>query len=302
MTAAVATERPDAAPAPSAPPSAAQLAAAYGLRPTHARPPLGVYLRQLWGRRHFIAVFATARARSAYSAARLGQLWQVLTPLLNATVYYLIFGLLLHTSRGVDNFIGFLTVGIFIFTYTQHSVLSGSRAISGNLDLIRALHFPRATLPIAMTLVELRRLGFSLLVMVVIVLATGEPLTWAWLTVLPVIVLQTLFNVGMSLGMARAGAQVSDVSQILPFLLRTWLYVSGVFYSISHFAQGAHPVIQQLMMINPAAVYIELVRSALLTGSTLTPYAWWYAVGWAVVVPVAGFWFFYRAEATYGRG
>lgn len=301
MTAAVATDRREETPSP-APPSPAQLAAEYGLRPTHERAPLGLYLRQLWERRHFIVAFATARSQVAYSNARLGQLWQVLTPLLNAAVYYLIFGLLLHTSRGVSNFIGFLTVGIFIFNYTQRSVLTGSRAISGNLDLIRALHFPRATLPIAMTLEELERLGFSLLVMAVIVLATGEPLTWAWLSVLPVIVLQTLFNVGASFAMARAGAQVSDVSQVLPFVLRTWLYLSGVFYSISHFAGGAHPRIEHLMQMNPAAVYIELTRNALLTGQTLTPHAWWYAVGWAVVALVGGFWFFYRAESAYGRG
>lgn len=304
MTAAVTTDATDETapgPASASARAARDIAAAYGLTPSHARAPLGTYLRQLWARRHFILAFATARAQVAYANERLGQLWQVLTPLLNAAVYYLIFGLLLRTSRGVPNFIGFLVIGIFIFTYSQRSVLAGSRAITGNLELIRALHFPRATLPLALTVVELQHLGFSLIVMGVIVFLTGEPITWAWLLVLPVVALQTMFNVGASLIVARLGSKVSDVAQLLPFLLRTWLYLSGVFYSISHFASHAG-VVHRLLEANPAAAYIELVRDALLSTHDAPPGAWSYAIGWAVVVLIGGFWYFYRAEATYGRG
>jgi hypothetical protein len=61
----------------------AGLAAQYGLRPSSARPRLFAYIGQVWGRRHFIVAYATARNVSMYTEARLGNLWQVLTPLLN---------------------------------------------------------------------------------------------------------------------------------------------------------------------------------------------------------------------------
>jgi teichoic acid transport system permease protein len=70
----------------------AGLAARYGLRPSSARPGLASYLVRVWQRRHFIVAYATARNVSMYTEARLGQLWQVLTPLLNSAVYYLIRG------------------------------------------------------------------------------------------------------------------------------------------------------------------------------------------------------------------
>lgn len=79
---------------------AAQLAAKYGLTVSGARPGLFAYMRQLWGRRHFILAFSRAKLTAQYSQAKLGQLWQVVTPLLNACVYYLIFGLILGTRRG----------------------------------------------------------------------------------------------------------------------------------------------------------------------------------------------------------
>ena len=66
----------------------------HNLEPASARPPALKYLRMLWQRRQFITGFATASNVAMYSEARLGQLWQVLTPLLNAAVYFLIFGVL----------------------------------------------------------------------------------------------------------------------------------------------------------------------------------------------------------------
>src|SRR5438046_1356158 len=109
------------------------LAARYGLGPSAARPSPLAYLKQLWQRRHFVVAFATARNVAMYSEARLGQVWQILTPLLNAAVYFLIFGIILDTKRGVPNFVPFLVTGIFIFTFTQRSFIIASRVINNSL-------------------------------------------------------------------------------------------------------------------------------------------------------------------------
>ncbi|MEU5522031.1 ABC transporter permease, partial [Streptomyces sp. NPDC047860] len=53
-----------AATAPASPDeglTAAQLAAKYGLSVSGARPSLIEYVRQLWGRRHFILAFSQAK-------------------------------------------------------------------------------------------------------------------------------------------------------------------------------------------------------------------------------------------------
>ena len=126
-----------------------ELAAQQGLELSGARPTLGHYLASLWQRRHFIVGYATARNVSMYTAARLGQLWQVLTPLLNAFVYYLIFGLLFEAARGVEHYIAFLVAGVFVFAFTERSIVVGSTVMRANLPLIRALYFPRASLPLA---------------------------------------------------------------------------------------------------------------------------------------------------------
>jgi teichoic acid transport system permease protein len=245
--------------------SLSELAKKYGLHPSAQRPSIPVYLYQLWRRVHFMMAFATARNIAMYTEAKLGQLWQVLTPLLNAGVYWLIFGELLHINKGIPNYIAFLVTGVFVFNFTQRAFISCSTVITESLPLIRALQFPRAALPLAYVLIELQQMLLSMGVLAVIVVATGEPITWYWLLVIPALLLQTVFNVGVGLFVARLGSQVNDFSQLLPFLLRTWMYMSGVLFNISTIKSlHAHPLAKAVLELNPAAIYIWLMRNALL--------------------------------------
>ncbi|KAF2776078.1 ABC transporter integral membrane protein [Streptomyces sp. OM5714] len=285
----------------------ARLAAKYGLSVSGARPSLMEYVRQLWGRRHFILAFSQAKLTAQYSQAKLGQLWQVATPLLNALVYFLIFGLILKASRGMskDVYIPFLVTGVFVFTFTQSSAMAGVRAISGNLGLVRALHFPRASLPISFALQQLQQLLASMIVMFAVVIGFGSYPKLSWLLVLPALVLQFLFNMGLALIVARMGAKTPDLAQLMPFIMRTWMYASGVMFSIPIMLKDSPGWVSDVLQWNPAAVYMDLIRFALIDGygsDNLPPHVWAVALGWAVVLAVGGFVYFWKAEERYGRG
>ncbi|GII34828.1 ABC transporter permease [Planotetraspora mira] len=282
--------------------SLAALAERYGLRRAIARPTLPAYLRQLWDRRHFIVTYATSRNVSNYSESALGQLWQVLTPLLNAAVYWLMFGVILAQSKHIENYPAFLITGVMVFTFTQRTVTGGAKSISGNLSLIRALHFPRATLPLAYAIQELQILGWSMGVLIVLVLITGEPISWLWLLIPVALIFQFIFNLGASLFMARIGAFVRDITQLLPFILRTWLYASGVFYMITDKTKDLPGALRWAMEFNPAAAYIEFMRDLLIYQRFPERWAWVTCIFWAVFAAIGGFWYFWRAEERYGRG
>ncbi|RAO27184.1 O-antigen export system permease protein RfbA [Micromonospora saelicesensis] len=283
----------------------AQLAARHGLRVAGERPSLVEYSRRLWAYRHFIAAYANAKLVASYSNAKLGQLWQVLTPLTNAAVYYLIFGVVLAQNDNIPNFIAYLTTGLFIFNFTQSAVLAGTQSISSNLGLIRALHFPRASLPLSTTITQFQQLLASMVVLVGIVLVTGEPLTWKWLMLLPALLLQAVFNAGVVLLVARLGSKASDLKQVMPFVMRTWMYGSGVLYSVSLFDRLPGWA-TTLVQYNPLLVYIELARYALLEEAPLLNESltqlWLVGAGWALVAGIGGFIYFWRGEQEYGRG
>ncbi|GHF43472.1 ABC transporter permease [Streptomyces griseosporeus] len=287
--------------------TAAELAARYGLSVSGARPGLGEYVRQLWGRRHFILAFSQAKLTAQYSQAKLGQLWQVATPLLNAAVYFFIFGVILKADRGMarEVYIPFLVTGVFVFTFTQSSVMAGVRAISGNLGLVRALHFPRASLPVSFSLQQLQQLLFSMIVLFLVAAGFGSYPDLSWLLIVPVLALQFLFNTGLALIMARAGAKTPDLAQLMPFVMRTWMYASGVMFSIPVMLADKPDWVTTALQWNPAAIYMDLMRFALIDGygsSNLPPHVWAAAVGWAVLFAAGGFVYFWKAEERYGRG
>jgi teichoic acid transport system permease protein len=283
----------------------AALAAQHGLSVAGSRPDIVTYTRQLWAYRHFITTYSSAVITATFNRTKAGRFWQVLTPLCNAAIYYLIFGVVINTKRDVPNFIAYLCAGVFVFGFTQQAISAGVQAITKNINMIRALHFPRATMPLATTWMTFLNMLASMVVLIIIVLATGEPVTLKWLILVPALGLQSLFNAGMALITARLGTTFVDLKQLLPFILRVWLYLSGVFYPATKFDSNLPRPVAMIAESNPAVVYIDLVRHALIHNEKLLwpiMTSWILAIGWAAVIFVGGFVYFWRGEGDYGRG
>lgn len=272
-----------------------------GLERAGARVPVDEYTRRLWDRRWFVAAYSTASNGVGYERSFLGQAWQLLTPLLHILVYYAIFAVLLHTDRGIPNFIAFLSVGVFAFGFCTTSLVSGSKSITKNIGLVRALQFPRAVLPVSTTLVALLQLIYSLIVLVPILLISGEPITFRWLLLIPAIAIQSLFCLGIAFAVARAGAKIPDTSQVLPFVSRVWMYTSGVMYSVPVFSKGHSGLVLIILTHNPAYIYLTLARSALLVGNSAPLSLWLTGAAWGVGILAVSYLYFWRGEEDYGN-
>ncbi|MFJ7202761.1 ABC transporter permease [Streptomyces sp. NPDC098789] len=295
------------AKSPAPQPDIEELAAAHGLTLSGARPSLPSYIGQLWQRRHFVMSYATARMASTYSTAKLGQVWHLVTPLLNAAVYYFIFGIIMKASHGVPNYLPFLITGVFVWDFIGSSINAGTRAVHSNLGLVRALHFPRASLPLSSVIQLFQQLLVTMGALVVLLVCFGQLPTLNWFLVLPTLFLMAVFCAGCAMIMARLGSKNPDVSQLMPFVLRTWMYSSGVMWSISDMLKKDHLPhwVTTVLQTNPAAVYIDLMRYALIDStkvSSLPHHVWLIAIGWALVAGVGGFIYFWKAEEEYGRG
>ncbi|MGW0392815.1 ABC transporter permease [Streptomyces sp. NPDC003042] len=289
------------------PPSPATLAAAHGLTVSGARPTLPHYLAQLWDRRHFVTAYATARMHATYSTARLGQVWHLVTPLLNAAVYYFVFGIVMRASHDVPDYVPFLITGVFVWDFIGSSVNAATRAVHGNRGLVRALHFPRAALPLSTVVQLFQQLLVSMAALILLLLAFGQRPGPSWLLAVPALLLTAVFCAGCALVMARIGSRSPDVSQLMPFVLRTWMYSSGVMWSIDSLLRTDHlpQWVSLALKANPAAVYIDLMRFALIdsfTAQSLPAHVWPIAIGWALLAGVGGFIYFWKAEEEYGRG
>lgn len=274
---------------------------------THHLKPVGqklkftAYIKDLWHRRFFMMSFARARVEGQNSSAVLGQFWLLLTPLLTAAVYYLLFGVILGVSRGIENFIAFLIIGVMMFRFTSNSANAGAMAILSNKGLIRSLHFPRALLPISASLQQFLQFLPSLIIIFIAVLATGEPIRFTWLLLIPIIILQFIFNTGLALVLARIVNRARDLAKLSPFLIRMWGYLSGIFFSIELSKDRFPDLIEPFLSYNPAHIFMELTRSAFIESIEVPMSYWVWGAGWAITIFVLGFVFFFKGEGKYGR-
>lgn len=265
-----------------------------------ARPEFLDYLVQLWDRRQFIGYDARAKVQAGSRKDRLGSFWLILNPVLNGLTYFLIFGLLLQTSRGIDNFIGYLVIGVFLYQISARSISNGARSLQTNRSIMRAFTFPRAALPIAANMREnLAAVPVVITMLVIIVLLPPtEGITWLWILLLPALGLQMLMNLGLSLILARVVSHVNDVAHLLSFGLRLWMYGSGVFFSYDRFI--GNDVILSLVKLNPLFNVLDIARSCLLYAQMPSWQSWAILSAWSLALLAVGIAYFWQGEESYG--
>lgn len=259
----------------------------------------GTYVRELWQRRDYVRYVASSDLRSQQMNTVLGNLWHLLNPALQIAVFYLIFGVILGVTRGVDNLLAFMSVGLFTYQFSTTSVTQGARSITGNRPLLRSIWFPRAMLPLTTTTTQLFAFLPKLLLMLVVCLGTGEPMLVTWLLIPAILFLQSALNLGLALIAARAGNRVVDLQNLLPFIFRMLLYGSGVLFLIDEYVE--HSRYQLLFELNPFYGVIAIWRWAVL-GYSLDLHLAVYTTATTIVVLAAGFFWFRRGERGYTDG
>ncbi|MET3901810.1 ABC transporter permease [Paenarthrobacter sp. 4246] len=266
-----------------------------------SRPGFLDYLVQLWDYRQFIFYDARARVQSGTRKDRLGSAWLLLNPVFNGLTYYFVFGLLLQTSHGIDNFVGYLVVGVFLFQFSAGAITSGARSIRNGKSVVQAFNFPRAALPLGANMREMLSavpliLGMLLLIVLV---PPAEKVSLLWLLTIPAVILQGIFNLGIGLILARVISKVHDITHLLPFVIRAWMYGSAVFYSYERFVSD--PTILAVMKFNPLFNVIDIVRSSVLYDRVPSWESWATLGVVALGALLIGFVFFWQGEETYGR-
>lgn len=267
------------------------------MRDVHIPPGNLAYLRSLIERRDYMVYSAATEMQSRQMTSVLGNLWHLLNPLLQIGVYYLIFGVVLSVDRGEDYF-AFLSIGLFVFLFTQRATIAGANSIANNKGLLNAFSFPRALLPVTTTLTEMFANIGPFVVMFVIAAISGVAPDPRWLLLVPLIAMQLVFNLGASLVAARAGSAVRDFSNLLPFIFRILLYMSGVLFDVDRYVGDKS--YGWIFHANPVYCIVTLARWCIL-GGDFRPELVATLAGWTIAIAAAGLVWFRAGEGNYGR-
>lgn len=277
----------------------AEEAEQYGLHRVGARPTLASYLKQTWERREFIYELAKARVQRQNQQNRLGMIWVVLKPTMNAIMYGVIFGVLQGKAKGPD-FPVFVVIGVFLFEFFTSSMNGGAKSITGNSALVQSLSFPRLTLPVAQVTQNILTLMPMVVVMFLYAMILGTTPKWSWLVIVPLLVVFSIFNMGVALVCARITVHVRDFTQILPLITRMLFYTSGVLFSVDRIL-NEWPWLVRVFDFHPLYQTLQIARAMIMNDSAYDPFAWVVVTVWAFATLGFGLVYFWKAEERYGR-
>lgn len=273
----------------------------HGLERVGARPSLAEYVRQTWDRKEFIYTLAKYRLESENHQSRLGIIWVVLRPLIMASIYATIFGIVLGGKRP-EHFALFVVIGVFMFEFFSSTFGQGAKSIVANRGLVRSLSFPRMALPLAVITQKAMHFVPTVGLMLIIVTSAGITPRFEWLLLIPLACIYFVFNFGVSLITARMTVHFRDLNQIIPVLTRLIFYTSGIFFSFeSRF--GDYPWAMRIVDFQPINEFLSLARGILLEGPdyTVSGSYWFYVIVWSIGIAIVGTVFFWSAEEQYGR-
>lgn len=270
-----------------------------GLKAIDSRPNFLDYIKKTHERRHFIRTHAKAGALSNGRDRYLGNLWILLDPVFQVSVYALIFGLILNIDRGMHNFIGFLTIGVTFFGFLTKGFGTGSSLIQGSKSLINSFNFPKISLGISKTYQAFINnfIPALLAVIVSLLFQLDRTPSFAILLIIPLYVLVHIFSLGSLLITARLTAFIPDLKSLISLFTRALFFLSGVFFDVSRF--DTHPSLKILVEANPIYQFLMAARLLVLDGTIPSLSTWAYLCIWSFSLLIFGSIFFWQAEERY---
>ncbi|REI04150.1 ABC transporter permease [Staphylococcus felis] len=216
-----------------------------------------------------IIQLAVYNMKSQYSNHYLGVFWNIIQPLMQVGVYYLIFGLGLRGGgdRLVDGapFIIHLISGLFPWLFISQSINQGANAIQANLGLVTKMKFPSSVLLSISFTNTLFNLCFMTSILFVISLIQGYVPLWKYLLFIYFIIAAFPAIFGISLLMSSLVIVVRDTKNLLQNILRLGFFMTPIFWGI----QSVQPVLQHIARLNPFTYLVEIYRSVFVHSSPI---------------------------------
>ena len=259
-----------------------------------------VNLQELWKYRDLIFMFVRRTFVAKYKQTILGPAWAVIQPLLSTIVFTVVFGRLAALpTNGVPPFL-FYMCGTTAWGYFAGCLDRTSVTFAKNSHLLKKVYFPRLVIPISDVLGEL--IGFAIQSIVMV----GFLVYYSWLNhtvyctmrilYLPLLLLNMgMLGLGSGIIISALTTKYRDLTVLVSFLTRLWMYGTPVVYSMDLVPQRW----RWLYMCNPMAVVIELFKGMFFATSTITGTE--LATCWAVTlfVMTVGVLIFSRVEKTF---
>ena len=254
-------------------------------------------LRAVWQYRGFIAGSVKREFQAKYRHSLLGAAWIVLQPLATIVVYTLIFSQVMQAKvPGVESstftYSIYLCSGILTWSLFSEMAARAQGMFLEHANLIKKLSFPRLCLPTIVVINALANFAVIFSLFLLFLLATGTFPGWIFLAIVPLLLIQIAFAVGLGVTLGILHVFFRDVGQLFSVGLFFWFWLTPIVYPLAILPEA----LQQMIRLNPMTGLIGGYQAVMVEQSAPDWQALWLISALAVgLLTIA--WRLYRRHA-----
>lgn len=225
----------------------------------------------------------------------LNRLWWLLEPLFDMLVYVIVFGKIMGSS--IQNYAAFVFSALLMWSFFNKTINYSVKLVRNNRDIVTRVYIPKFVLLLSNMMLNLFKLMFSLIVLVILILIFRIHIGFAILWVIPAFSLMVLLAFGAGMIFMHFGVYVDDLAYAVGILLNMLMFLSGIFYEVM--TTLPDPLNSLMLCLNPIALFVDTMRNALLYNQvTNVPFICIWLV-LSVVLCCVGVHTVYRNENSY---
>lgn len=251
-------------------------------------------IRALWAYRGFILGSVKREFQIKYRNSLLGAAWNIINPLSMIVVYTVIFSEIMKARLpGIDSnyaFSIYLCAGVLTWGLFAEITNRATGMFVDNANLLKKLSFPRLCLPVVVVCNGLLNFAIVFGLFLAFLLLTSQLPGLPLFALLPLLLLQVAFAIGLGISLGMLNVFFRDVGQFFGIFLTFWFWLTPIVYPMSILPEG----IQPLMRWNPMYRLITGYQDVLVYNRWPNWYSLWPVAVLAVLLCIYGLYLFRR--------
>ncbi len=221
----------------------------------------------IWRYRGFIFGSVKREFQSRYRNSLLGAAWTILNPLAMIVVYTVIFSQIMRTRLpGSDNDLAYsiyLCAGVLTWGLFAEITGRAQNVFLEHANLIKKISFPRLCLPVIVVLNASINFLIIFSLFLIFLILTGNFPGLSLLGMLPVLLIQILFSIGLGMVLGVLNVFFRDVGQFFAVLLQFWFWFTPVVYTMKVLPLAVQPYLAWNPMTPLILAYQDILVHAL---------------------------------------
>jgi lipopolysaccharide transport system permease protein len=208
--------------------------------------------------------FAKRDFKERYIGTGLGKFWYILSPIITIFIYTVIFSdfmkMKLNIIENSYAYSIYLVPGLLAWTTFSTILMRLSVSFFEKANLIKKINVPMYTFQLSIIITEFFLFVLSIFLGIIFLLLVSQPVTWTFIWMIPIMILQTLFVFGLGVILSLFTPFFKDLKEAIPIVVQLWFWMTPIIY-MSDMIADKYPAV---LVYNPFYYFVKIYQEIFL--------------------------------------